>query len=83
MRTPLNRGTRRLGGMRRLCATQLRVGRCDFGVPRKDFGAQSIVLPVANLADEVVLLEGILSQVVVFFFLSLHFKRGDSESSRR
>ena len=44
-------------------------GRRGFGVPRKDFGAQSILLHLANLADEVVLLEEILSQAVVLFFL--------------
>src|SRR5215213_4522195 len=55
--------------MRRLRATRPWVSGGGFGMPRQDFGAQSIQLPLANLADEVVLLAGILLQVVVLFLL--------------
>src|SRR5215218_8599660 len=55
--------------MGRLRTPRLRVGGGGFGVPRQDFGAQSIQLLLSNLADDVVLLEGILLQVVVLFFL--------------
>src|SRR5215211_5040961 len=67
-RTPVNRGS---GGalLRRLRATWLWVSGAGFGVPRQDFGAQSIQLPLSNLADEVVLLEGIVLQVVVLLLL--------------
>ena len=55
--------------MARLRATRLWVGGGGFGVPRQDFGAESIQLPPTNLADEVVHLEGILLQLVVLFLL--------------
>src|SRR5215212_1405896 len=55
--------------MARLRATRLWVGGCGFGVPRQDFGAESIQLPPTNLAYEVVHLEGILLQLVVLFLL--------------
>jgi hypothetical protein len=55
--------------MARLRATRLWVGGGGFGVPRQDFGAESIQLPPTNLAYEVVHLEGILLQLVVLFLL--------------
>jgi hypothetical protein len=63
----VNRGAG-LGRMGRLRATRLCVRGCGFGVPRQEFGAESIQLPRVNLADEVVLLEGILLQVVVLLW---------------
>src|SRR5215208_2278258 len=55
--------------MGRLRAARLRVGGGGFGVPRQDLGAQSIQLPLSDLVDEVVLLEGILLQVIVLVLL--------------
>src|SRR5215211_1147690 len=54
--------------MCRLQATRLWVGGGGFGVPRQQFGAESIQLPPANLADEVVLLEGILLKIVILLW---------------
>src|SRR5215213_4393586 len=54
--------------MCRLQATRLWVGGGGFGVPRQQFGAESVQLPPANLTDEVVLLEGILLHIIVFFW---------------
>src|SRR5215210_6919463 len=72
LRTPLPRGWVQrgagLGRMGRLRATRLCVRGCGFGVPRQEFGAELIQLPRAKLADDVVVLEGILLQVVVLLW---------------
>src|SRR5215211_3405591 len=55
--------------MARLRAARLWVSGSGFSMPLQDFGAESIQPPLADLADEIVLLEGILLQVVVLCLL--------------